>query len=274
MMALCVFGLCGCANVSFNNIVFSDGSIAQQLVVKLDKNEITSAGMSVDTVKNDIVVYAITYYNALVSDFTSKMYDPSVIEYVRLNRQFDYQIGDNYVNIVLKFNTMDAYEYFYFGRLLNNTDSNGVVTDHGFYQKDATTSQSVYYNLAEKQVAQYWLSYFAEKMPTVSFADCTYDYTYSTPYEKIHSDANQVAYDEYGNVSHTWKFKASDLTGENATTGGKITLYTIGIKTPLWYIVGIGATALLIVGLYVFCAIKDKKKAVVDGGAKTDVEIK
>lgn len=274
LMCICVLSLCGCANVSYTDYIFSDGSIAQQIVVTLDENKLTSSGLTMSDVQNDICNYAHAFYNEKLNQFKSAVDDPSIKLFVLTNHTFNATYSKNVVNIYIKFNNINCYYYFYKHQLPDENDSSGVVTDNGFYEKDSTTSQTVFYDLNNNSVATAWLTYFSSKMPNVSFANCTYNYTYSTPYEKIHSDADAVYYDDYGNVSHTWSFKSTDLTGENATTGGKITLYTIGIKSPLWYFVAVGATAILVAVLYVFCHVKDKNKKATFNQGTTNIQIK
>lgn len=275
LMFLCVFSLCGCASVSFNNIIFSDGKIAQQIVVVTDNKQIQNAGFDVQTVQTDIKFYATQYYNTLLSNFLFADI-PGLEQSEKNTPLFKTESKNNVVNIVVQFNTIQDYYYFYNHALPDQDDNNGTVNDFGFYQTDETTSTTVFYDLQNNNVANYWLNYFKTKMPQVSFADCTYNYTYSTPFEKIHSDADIVQYDDYGNVAHTWSFKSADLTGENAAEGGKIKLYTVGIKSPLWYFVAIGATAVLVAVLYIVCAVKDNKskKAKLADGTTTNVEIK
>lgn len=274
LICLCMLSLCGCANVSYSDIIFDDGSIMQQIVVTLDEEKITSAGMTLNEVQTDTGTYAWSCYNNLLMSFNSSVTDLQTKLLVQQNHKFEAVKQANKVVIQLKFNNLSIYKYFYFHELTES--SGGIVTDHGFYEKDTTTTHTEFHDLANNSIAKFWLNYFAEKMPNVTLNNCTYTYTYSTPYEKIYSNADQIAYDDYGNVSHTWDYTSKDLTGENAQTGDIISLYTIAIKSPLWYFVAIGATAILIVVLYIVCAVKDskKKKAILNNGETTSIEIK
>lgn len=273
LMFLCVFSVCGCASVNFSNIIFADGSIAQQFIVTLDKDKLTMAGVSITTVQNDICNYANSYYNQKLNEFTVSNVDPATKLLVISGHTFKAEPKDNYVNIYLKFANIDFYYYFYNHALPDDSEASGIITDHGFYQKDTSVSQTIYYDLQNNSIAKAWLDYFKAKTPLFDFDDCTYNYTYSTPYEKIYSDADVIEYTDYGNYAHTWSFKSKDLTGENATTGGTVTLYTIDIKSPLWYFVAIGATAVLAVVLYIVSVVKDKK-AVLKNSNTINVDIK
>ena len=266
ILILCTLGMCGCATVGYSNIILDDGSIRQQIVVAMDEDTITSSGLLMESVKNDIETYAKTCYQNLLSDFKSAVIDEDetrdneIKSFVAANTKLQITKKENTVVVTLNFNSIDTYYYFYKHHLPETAETSGDITDYTFYEKENHQSVTEFHDIANNDIAVYWLSYFSTYIPNVDFSDCSYYYIYSTPYQKIYSDADYVFEDEYGNYSHLWQFTSDDLTGENAQTGDVINLYTVAVKSPLWYFVALGATAILMVVLYIICAVKDNKK--------------
>lgn len=264
LMIICLFCACGCAHVYYSDIVLSDGSIVQKIVVEIDKTELTG-GLTLAQAHADIAAYAQNYYDALEVKFKLNVAGSSLtveeqatlIGDVLGKTEFKTSTKDEILTITLTFADLATYKTFY---NVKDGASSTETTDYWFYETETQQSVTEFHDLQNNAIAKQWLDYFKQSMPLVSFENCTYCYCYSTPHSQIYSDADYVVDDEYGNYSHLWIFEAKDLTGANANTGDVISIYTVGIKSPLWYFVALGATLILIGGLYLYCHIKEKKK--------------
>jgi uncharacterized protein YceK len=259
MLVLCVFMLGGCSSVNYAIIIQSDGSITQQFSIYLDESEITAAGKTLNEVKSQIRQTAQNVVNIYDEQFqnNSDLTNEQRAEVLLNKETATIKMESNYVVITLKFKTIQAYRYYY-GIVSSDAEDDEDLTDNGFYVKENSTSTTVFHDIANNEIATQFLEYFGEDSG-ISLSSCKYSFTYSTPSSKLHSDADSIEYDSYGNTAHTWYFTADDLTGENAETGDQINLYTVSFRTPVWYITAVCLTFVLIASLVVVDVVKTKK---------------
>lgn len=257
MSLLCVFFLCGCATVNYNLSVNSDGSVTQTFSVVLNEELLSGKGKTLEEVKSEIRQTVNDVESKFNAEFLANVTNPEIIAYVIQNKtDAKITMGSNYALIKIDFKTAEAYTYYYSHTL--DTEDNSIITNEGFYKKSNNTSNTVFNDLENNAVAKRWLAFFGEASG-VTLSDCTYSFTYSTPSEHLHSDADYVGYDENGNKAHTWYFTADEITGQNAQTGDTINIYRIAVNSPLWYYLALGLTALLVVVLVVTSKVKENK---------------
>lgn len=259
MSLFCLFFFCGCSEVNYGLSINADGSITQTFSIYLEESEILATGKTMTEVQSKIRETVGHVEQNFNYNFLANVSDPRIIAYVSQNKDESATIKmkDNICVITLNFKTAEAYTYYYSYSLDSEDDTE--YSDKGYFVESSNTSNTVFNDIANNSVAKAWLEYFGEASG-ITLSDCTYSFTYSTPYEHLYSDADLVGYDANGNKAHMWIFTADDLTGDNALTGDQIRLYRVAIKSPLWYFTALGATAILIVALVIYSVVKGKKE--------------
>ena len=154
-------------------------------------------------------------------------------------------------SISLKFLTTSAYLYFYDSFPDSQDEDEDVIEEHWFFNKIISEQNSPFSDIENNDIANYFLNYFGTSF---GLEDMTYSFVYSTPEEKLYSNADEISTATNGNYVHTWHWTASQLEA----TGGKIVTYNIKVKAYMWYILAIAISVFTGVFLWVFCKVKEK----------------
>ena len=253
---LCIFSalaLCGCGSVNYYvGVDASTGVVTQQINVVVSRLDIEQSGKTVNelldqikSVSNQVVKNSVesfeTSHNmtdvlktydgeektfAEIYAYTLNNMDPKgSTKSAKVEMHASSYSSDSIVyTISLRFLTLQAYNYFNDVYPDTEVEDTSTTENHLFFNKVITTQNSPYYDLKNNSIAKYFDEYFGDYY---SLSDMEYYFSYSTPDQKLYSDATQVTTDANGNAVHIWKFSASDLESEN---GGKITTYKIKVK--------------------------------------------
>lgn len=283
---LCVFSalaLCGCGSVNYYlGVDTSTGVVTQQISIAVSRLDIEQSGktaselfnqiqsVSNQVVKNSIESFETSHnmtdvlktYNgeektfAEIYAYTLNNMDPKgSTKSAKVEMHASSYNSDTIVyTISLRFLTLQAYNYFNDVYPDTEVEDTSVTESHLFFNKIITTQNSPYYNLKNNSIAKYFDEYFGDYY---SLSDMKYYFSYSTPDQKLYSDATQVATDANGNSVHIWQFSASDLEAEN---GGKITTYKIKVKAYMWYMFALVVSLACSVVLYLICVAKQNKQ--------------
>lgn len=283
---LCIFSalaLCGCGSVNYYvGVDASTGVVTQQINVVVSRLDIEQSGKTVNelldqikSVSNQVVKNSVesfeTSHNmtdvlktydgeektfAEIYAYTLNNMDPKgSTKSAKVEMHASSYSSDSIVyTISLRFLTLQAYNYFNDVYPDTEVEDTSTTENHLFFNKVITTQNSPYYDLKNNSIAKYFDEYFGDYY---SLSDMEYYFSYSTPDQKLYSDATQVATDANGNAVHIWKFSASDLESEN---GGKITTYKIKVKAYMWYVLALIVSLACGVVLYVVCVVNQNKR--------------
>ena len=283
---LCIFSalaLCGCGSVNYYvGVDASTGVVTQQINVVVSRLDIEQSGKTVNelldqikSVSNQVVKNSVesfeTSHNmtdvlktydgeektfAEIYAYTLNNMDPKgSTKSAKVEMYASSYSSDSIVyTISLRFLTLQAYNYFNDVYPDTEVEDTSTTENHLYFNKVITTQNSPYYDLKNNSIAKYFDEYFGDYY---SLSDMEYYFSYSTPDQKLYSDATQVATDANGNAVHIWKFSASDLESEN---GGKITTYKIKVKAYMWYVLALIVSLACGVVLYVVCVVNQNKR--------------
>jgi len=258
IFVLCAISLCGCASVSYEVALFTDGSVEQSMNIQVDKNCFTECGKTMAEIDTMIRNTANSVFSQLNQNFFNSTSDEAVRNYVAENVTTNISLTLETKKVSILFKTIQAYHYFYNQTGEEEDDENKSVEEHPYYSLETTVNQSVFYDLGNNTIAKAWLDSFSAEYG-ITFSDCDYTFVYTTPYESK-TDANLSNYNTDGTYSYLWNYTAGNLTGDNATTGGLYHFYDYKIKSPIWYFTAIGVSALAGIVMLVFVIIKEKQK--------------
>lgn len=269
MLILCVITLCGCGSVNYGITIGSDGSITESVSVYFDGDALLALGKNSTEVKlriqqqansimqNRFIAFERNPKSSMLISGTTKTVREYVYENISPNNgTASVNITSDGIEISFKFLTAQAYYWFYDIDVNSNDDI--IYQDNIYYVTETENSHTVFHDIANNSIAKDWLSYFGST--ELDLENMTYNFVYSTPHEKFHSNADYTTTDYNGNTAHVWSFEYADLSGENAENGDLISLYTVGIKPAIWYITAIALTGVLISVLLIISVIKEHKK--------------
>lgn len=246
-----VFALSGCANVQFERIINTDGSIIDAVCVKLDENAITQNGFNIDTVKNDIKLKMNQYINAFFTSFQQRNDNLSPLKKIDVNNKVTANVFEEngYIVASLSFKNYETFKYFYGLHLIESDetdedDSNVVETF--LYNKNVSIGKTIFSTKDAEFITDDFLSYFNNAF---TLSDAELSYVFGTPQGKLHSDATNE-YEIDGVHYHEWI--VTDINQEILT-------YTIGHKPVNYYILALILTVVLIIILFVIAFFKRKK---------------
>jgi hypothetical protein len=261
--------------------VDSNGIVTQAVVLKFRKKDVVNAGKTisdfqfeVEKIGNVVVANSIlsfqnshnatdeveTYggekvaFSNIVTYTLSKM-DPQIGK-----PKYEWQIAsdNDTITCTISLRFLTIYAYYYFHDVYPDTpedDSNKTTEDHAFYVKKITESKSPFYDLANDEIAKYFISYFGEDK--FNLGDMKYSFCYSTPDTKLYSDATEIYTTSSGNIVHQWNFTAEDLAKEN---GGVFHTYTIKVKAYMWYMLALIISLSVALALVIYVKVKENNK--------------
>ena len=281
----CLFTLCGCGSINYSIIISDKGTITLQFDLEFDVQQLSS-GLSVANKNLGDFASKIQYYgnvvynnscvefeetlnqvaeNGVVKTYSGDMTVAEVMAEVYSNMEWSNDLQNwtqknnkFYYSIALKFKTYNAYRYFNGVYPSTEDEEDEDVKeerkDNFFFAEDYTYTKSIYNDLTNNSLAQYFLQYFNDNF---SLNDMNYSFTYSTPSTKVYSNASEIKTDsETGNIVHKWNFSADDLQ----TDDFRICTYEVKIRAWVWYALAVVVSILTGVTLYVIVAVKENKQ--------------
>ena len=287
-----VFALCGCGSITYVfQIDSASGVLTQGIVFSVSKSEIEKTGKTLTNFKQNVEYVANTVVSKSFSDFESAhemtemmtTYDGEQVSYAQIvlwteqridpqkRAQTIWKVDGDTVECSISIRFLSIYAYLYFNDSFPDAeeDDDVIIEQHLFYTKRISEQTSPFANINTNDIANYFVDYFDGEF---SVDDMTYTFAYSTPDEKIYSDADKVEKSSSGNYVHYWNWTASQL----ADNGGKFHTYTIKIKTPAWYALGIVAGLATWLVLWFVCKkqqkpkLKESQSTVIQSGAEND----
>ena len=269
--------LCGCGSISYVlQIDSASGVVTQGVVFSVSQSDIEETGKSITDFKQHVEAVANAVVQNSFNSFetahamTDMMttYDGQTVSYAEIvlwtehkidpqtkRPQIIWEVDGDTLNcsIALRFLSVYAYMYFYDNFPNSEDDTEEIIEQHVFYYKKINEQKSPFSNLNTSDIANYFISYFGTSF---GLEDMTYSFAYSTPDAKLYSDADTIQTSSSGNRVHIWNWTASELEND----GGKIQTYTIRVKTPVWYMLGIASGLGTALVLWIVCKKRENKK--------------
>ena len=269
-----IFLFCGCAKINYSLTIESNGVVTQAVSLSFSETKVVNAGKT----KNDVMVQISNVANQVVQNaytefLTSHTMDEDmqtysgntvkfadIVDFVNQNMEPNNgtakiewsRDGDTiYCTISLKFLNIYAYRYFNDSYPNSEKEDETVREDHFYYARDIDYSDSPFNDISNNSIAKYFMAYFNNQF---SYDDIGCSFSYSTPNQKIYSNADVVEEDKNGNIVHTWNFTTEQITQDGKS---QLALYTVKYRAYVWYITAIIIT--LIVGLILFAICETKE---------------
>lgn len=208
LIVLSTICLSACGSLSATIITNKDGSIQEQVTIRLNTEEVINAGYNIEQVKNDIYLNALSEANAIVNSYNSKLHSSFVfINSVANTNQFangvevvknDWQ--DNVFTIGIKFRNEQCYKFYY--NIEDNSSPDYIYETHFLYTKvyfEGYTMFTRHYDLYSRLYNYY--SYVYPNL--VQDENNQVLYVHVTEKHREHSNANYIVYED-GNYYHTW----------------------------------------------------------------------
>jgi hypothetical protein len=263
--ALC-FILTGCADVTYSFVKYSDGSIAQQVKVVLDEDEITEKGQNVDNVKSEVLSTLTNYKTSYINKFSSNVNSLSISDVQKLAilsavKTDDLSWDNDTIILDFKFDSVSSdglilssdkiYLFFNTGKfeISDDGEDDTKSTSDNFTMTQSQQSQTIFASDSVKQIQDKLLS---SQFSNFTINDVYYYYDYGTSSSRLHSDADKVTY-ENGVYIHSWGIDPSS-SDDSKNNNRTINFYRTYAKTTYWYVIalGIAGISLIIMSIVVF----------------------
>lgn len=211
MLLMVALTFSACAQVRVMTISNDDGTIDELVTVTISPEEITSAGYSVESLKDDISRKSQAQAQAMKDDLNEKVLNDLLLvgneETVIILNSFIDGISviksewkNNTYAIGIRFNNIDVYRYYY--NIKENVKVEMETEEHFFYNKVFYYSSTMY--VKHHDLYDRVNSYYSSKYPKlISSESNELLYTYKTDLRRQHSDADYITKQD-GEYYHTW----------------------------------------------------------------------
>ena len=263
-----VFLFTGCASVKYT-VVDSGSYLQQNIQINLDSDALSSKGLQLEDVKNEITsVVNRLYENShnyfinnlqmlIVNESLTPTQANEIMKSICVTKKwidettFIYEItfiGINSSDLQLSYT--EVFYLYNYGTTIppeeDDEENPNILTFNFLTTKVQSTQTTAFAN--NNNILEYFTNKFGEYGFTED--NVKYVYSYGTNYRRLHSDADEINYVN-GIYMHTWQL---------ADKNEEITLYRLIPNTTNWYIialcVGVGTVFTL-----TFVSIIKKKKA-------------
>ncbi len=262
-----VFLFTGCASVKYT-VVDSGSYLQQNIQINLDSDALSSKGLQLEDVKNEITsVVNRLYENShnyfinnlqmlIVNESLTPTQANEIMKSICVTKKwidettFIYEItfiGINSSDLQLSYT--EVFYLYNYGTTIppeeDDEENPNILTFNFLTTKVQSTQTTAFAN--NNNILEYFTNKFGEYGFTED--NVKYVYSYGTNYRRLHSDADEINYVN-GIYMHTWQL---------ADKNEEITLYRLIPNTTNWYIialcVGVGTVFTL-----TFVSIIKKKK--------------
>lgn len=271
IMFCLLFG--GCASVTYSMLRPDDYTIVQQIKIELDSEDIEAHNANLQEMKASIENYVETYKTNITGEFLNNLMilsggtskeqalANSLSKAVETGttwagNTFYYQIKFTAIteNNAIILPVENVYYYFYTGKFTvedNGANDDGVessLTDELFIK----VYKETYTTAFDSEMCSKIETAFMDKYGTYGFTleDVAYVYQYGQKYQRVHSDADSIAYQD-GMYIHTWNLK--DKTQP-------ITMFRNYANPIAWYVVALGCGFIAVVITFVVAKYMQRKQ--------------
>lgn len=245
-LLLLVFCFSGCANIEYQRIVNTDGSIIDAVCVKLDEQKLTEKNYNITKVTSDIISKMNGYINSIVASFYNRDDGLTTIEKVSVYNNIVTTATEKngYIIASIKFKNYSTFKYFY-GLHLNEDSNNedNIVKDF-LFNKNVSAGKTIFAGKDAEFITNEFLTYFNNDF-TLDDADLSY--LFGTTESKMHSDAT-IQFTQNNINYHQWII--NDINQE-------ITTFYYQMKPVNWYILALSLTLGLTLILFAIVLIKN-----------------
>lgn len=255
--------LSGCSAVSYHTYVGSTGKIADSLVLPFDQQYFLDLGATASEYQS---------FKALATEYVQREAREQKSDWdERVELDIDITDKDAYKNGV----TIEAIitdEVFELDWIFENSTirkkfygETGVTvserTEETLFTKTYIIERETKFASQKEgvNIVTYYMSDFEDMIIQTMGADIAAKvenpqlaYVYGYPSSRLHSDADQVVYDN-GFYLHVWEISPTDVSK-------KITIYTVSAKPAMWYVIILGATLVATGVMFLVYFLKKKKQ--------------
>ncbi|MGN1223446.1 MAG: hypothetical protein ACI4T1_04965 [Christensenellales bacterium] len=252
----------GCANIQYQRVIYSDGTIIDAIGVTINEQKIIDEGFNIVAVKNQIATKMQGYLNTYINAFIVRDDNLNLFQKNTILNHIEYGVSEfneeNTITASIKFKNGEdtsaytIFKYFYGLHLIEDevNDENETVVEEFLYNKTITTGQTIFAGSDAQFVSNEFISYFDNKFTQ---DDVELYYIFGTPQKKLHSDADFEFTQDSVNY---YQWHLSDFDDEIKT-------YTYQIKQVNWYLLALCLTFLLIIVLFIISLFQKKDKIVI-----------
>lgn len=255
ILILLTFVLTGCASVDYSRFINQACEITDKLVIELDANKITNAGIKLSSVSEKIVEDLDSLYIQPIRNFKDNYaHEAHTNEEKRLVREgiiYGIQmVGDSRVVAEVNFSSVALFNLYYGVDDSLDEEEELEFREGTFVNRYVQSSQNAFAVLKTKQLKQIISKY--EAMFNNEFSlknDVKLTQVYASPNTDIKSNANATEVSQ-GIKMHQWEIDSENLDFN-------LEFYTLTAKTGSWYILALFVTFLIV--FVVYCNIRSRK---------------
>jgi len=265
--------------VEYYYIPFPEAEIKNALLIT-ERNKVNTAKINIKTECDKIIQYYIDLYQSNIekSDKFTLAEKKDLVEGVtfesNLSEMTNYEL--EYIKYSINFASSTCYNIF---KNINKEikEERQVITEKSFFTTttkvikdplfDKITSESITLgkscvNMAntimQNSLGMLNWTLVKNSIPNYSAAINTFNYIYVVPTSRIHTNADEVLMqDNY--YFHIWKININNLD-ENNNSIVQIQYWTTSANRVVWYLLALGASAIVIAGIFIAGHYKEKSK--------------
>lgn len=265
ILIVCMFAMCGCANMEYMRVVDDNGQIMDKFTIELDKKEITSkiGAVRYAELKEDIRID--------LKNYTDNLIDRRLVLQREYGGQKDFLNGvgiavsewfaldSNTDQIFVQLNYASL-EYY---KLINGisdevqTEDDSEIVSNLFVSKYIIKTANTFGNLEQLGGDENYFDYYTGHYPEFSMNDVNLTQIYGTTDLRLKSNADYVEKIEGINY-HLWEIDSKD----GAYKTCELSYYYLTAVGTGWYIIALALSlvlAIILVTVYVVKGIKAKK---------------